>query len=182
MSENKALFLDRDGVINIDHGYVYKKEEFEFVDGIYDVCLKAQENGFKLIIVTNQAGIGRGYYTQQDFDALMRWVCDEFKNKGIAIDGIYNCPDHPEKGLGSYKKFSIDRKPGPGMFLKARLDHGINLSQSFLIGDSFTDIYAGLAAGLKACIYVGEKFESASPNVFCVENLEEARKLLDEKI
>jgi D-glycero-D-manno-heptose 1,7-bisphosphate phosphatase len=83
MSENKALFLDRDGVINVDHGYVYKKEEFEFVDGIYDVCLKAQENDFKLIIVTNQAGIGRGYYTQQDFDALMRWVCDEFKKRAL---------------------------------------------------------------------------------------------------
>lgn len=182
MLENKALFLDRDGVINIDHGYVYKREEFEFVEGIFELCLKAQANGFKLIIVTNQAGIGRGYYTQQDFDDLMKWVCDQFESRGIDIDGIYNCPYHPEKGLGSYRKFSIDRKPGPGMFLRAMRDHHINLSRSLLIGDSFSDIYAGLAAGLKACIYVGEKIESASPNVYCVENLNEVERLLDEKI
>ncbi len=182
MSNNKALFLDRDGVINLDHGYVYKREEFEFIDGIFELCLKAQANGFMLIIVTNQAGIGRGIYTQRDFDDLMKWVCEQFESKDIVINGIYNCPYHPEKGLGSYKKFSIDRKPGPGMLLNAMRDHRINLSQSLLIGDSFTDMYAGLAAGLKACIYLGENVESASPNVYCVKNLNEAGKLLDEKI
>lgn len=180
MHKNKALFLDRDGVININHGYVHKKENFEFVDGIFDVCLKAQERGFKLIIVTNQAGIGRGYYSQHDFDDLMSWVLECFKSQNIYIDGVYHCPDHPEKGLGEFKKFSIDRKPGPGMLFRAMREHNLDLSISCLIGDSFSDIYAGLAAGLKVCIYVGEEIISTEPNVICVKNLLKARKLLDE--
>ncbi len=180
MHKNKALFLDRDGVINVDYGYVYKKESFEFIEGIFELCLKAQERGFKLIIVTNQAGIGRGYYTRHDFENLMSWVLDCFKGKNIYIDDVYHCPDHPEKGLGEFKKFSIDRKPGPGMLFRAMREHNIDLPNSYLIGDSFNDIYAGLAAGLKACIYVGEEIISTEPDVWCVKNILEARKLIDE--
>ena len=112
-----ALFLDRDGVINEDHGYVYRKEDVVFVEGIFDLCRAARARGMAIVVITNQAGIGRGYYTEADFRALSAWMLDEFARRGAPIDRIYHCPDHPEHGLGDYKRDSFDRKPNPGMIL-----------------------------------------------------------------
>ncbi len=146
--EQAALFLDRDGVINVDHGYVYKKENFEFIDGIFELCLFAQSVGYKIIVVTNQAGIGRGYYTEHDFFLLSEWMCEKFKSKGVTITKTYFCPTHPVHGVGPYKRESLNRKPQPGMFYQAVDDFGIDLNKSMLIGDKKTDILAGLAAGV----------------------------------
>ena len=144
-----ALFLDRDGVINIDHAYVSKKENIEFVDGIFELCRSAKQLGFLIFVVTNQAGIGRGYYTEKDFLDLTAWMCGIFSKEGAAIDKVYFCPTHPEHGIGKYKTDSYYRKPGPGMILQAAEEFDVDLGNSVLVGDTESDIAAGLAANVR---------------------------------
>jgi len=144
-----ALFLDRDGVINIDHAYVCKQENFEFIDGIFNLCKKAKALGYLICVITNQAGIGRGYYTEQDFFLLTDWMCNVFRLEGVFIDKVYFCPTHPEDGIGEYKVDSPFRKPGAGMILQAVDELGIDLADSILVGDKETDIRAGIAAGIR---------------------------------
>lgn len=159
---NKALFLDRDGVINIDYGYVHKKENFVFIDGIYALIRAARSKGYLVIVVTNQAGIGRGYYTERDFEALMDWVNGELQKQGTEIDAVYQCPYHPVHGIDGYKKDSPSRKPGPGMMLQAAREHAIDLPTSVMVGDSPKDIQAGAAAGVgKLCFYSESGFTVA---------------------
>lgn len=145
---NKALFLDRDGVINVNHGYVHLPEQFDFIDGIFDICRLAQKRGYLIIVVTNQAGIGRGYYSEQTFLRLTDWMKREFNKEGIEIAEVYFCPDHPEHGIGVYKKESAFRKPAPGMLLAAAAAFDICLGDSVLVGDKSSDIEAGKAAGI----------------------------------
>lgn len=149
----KALFLDRDGVINIDKGYVHKISDCEFMDGIFDLCRAARDKGYLLIVITNQAGIARGYYTEDDFQTLMAWMREEFRRQGCPLDDVYHCPFH-ENGLGEYRRASPDRKPEPGMILKAAAHHGLDLSRSILIGDKDSDIEAGERAGVGRNILV----------------------------
>ena len=146
--KRRALFLDRDGVINIDHAYVHKKEDFEFVEGIFDLCQFAIQNDYIIFVVTNQAGIGRGYYTEQQFQTLTNWMCGEFSKLNINIKKVYFCPYHEKYGVGKYKKASSFRKPGPGMILQAAKEFNIDLEKSVLVGDKITDIQAGIAAGV----------------------------------
>ena len=148
MSGSKAVFLDRDGIINVDKGYVYKIEDFHFMDGIFDRLKDYQKQGYLLIIITNQAGIGRGYYTEEDFHILNEWMLNEFEIRGIHITKVYYCPYHPIHGVGTYKIDSYDRKPNPGMILKAEKEFNIDLSESILIGDKETDLEAGRRAGV----------------------------------
>ncbi len=148
MSNQPALFLDRDGIINVDHDYVHRRQDFEFIDGIFELCRHADGLGFRLFVVTNQAGIGRGYYTEQDFFALTDWMCGVFRENGVTIDKVYFCPFHPEHGLGKYKISSTMRKPGPGMILQAADEFCIDLPGSVLLGDRETDMQAGIAAGV----------------------------------
>ena len=170
----KALFLDRDGVVNVDHGYVHTIESFEFVEGIFDLCSLASRRGFRLIIVTNQAGIGRGYYTEEQFHMLMGWVTRQFAAEGIRLDGYYFCPDHPD-GIGPYRRRSFMRKPAPGMLLRAADEHDLALSRSLLIGDQASDIAAGRAAGLAATIHLaGDGGTAATGADVTVRDLEQA--------
>lgn len=155
MQKKPALFLDRDGVINIDHAYVYRKQDFEFVDGIFQLVAAAKNAGYLVVIVTNQAGIGRGYYTEADFHELMDWVREQFAMRGGSIDGVYFCPDHPEHGIGKYRRESNFRKPAPGMLLQAAAELGIDLENSILVGDKASDTEAGLAAGVGTLLYFG---------------------------
>lgn len=152
---NKALFLDRDGVINIEKNYVYKIEDFDFIDGIFELVKSFQDKGYLIIVITNQAGIGRGYYTEVDFHKLNSWMIDQFKQKGIIITDVYYCPYHPTHGIGEYLMDSLDRKPNPGMILKAKEKYDINLTESILIGDKDSDIQAGEKAGVGRNINVG---------------------------
>ncbi|HUH95184.1 MAG TPA: HAD family hydrolase [Casimicrobiaceae bacterium] len=144
----RALFLDRDGVINVDKGYVGRVADFEFLPGIFELCLKAQALGFIPIVATNQAGIGRGLYSEEDFRALTDWMLAEFRARGVSIGRVYHCPDHPTAGIGRYRRESADRKPNPGMLLRARDDFGLDLYRSVMIGDKDSDIDAGRAAGI----------------------------------
>ncbi|MGO8719314.1 MAG: D-glycero-alpha-D-manno-heptose-1,7-bisphosphate 7-phosphatase [Acidobacteriaceae bacterium] len=143
-----ALFLDRDGVVNREIGYLYKPEQVEFTKGIFELCRYAQARSYRLIIITNQSGIARRLYSEADFHSLMLWMSGEFLHADIRVDGYYFCPHHPEHGIGPYRKECADRKPQPGMILRASKDHGIDLSQSVLVGDRCSDIEAGAAAGI----------------------------------
>ncbi len=155
--KSPALFLDRDGVINIDIGYVHKIEEFSFIDGIFDLVAAAKKAGYLVIIVTNQAGIGRGYYSEEDFHALMHWVCTQFNALGGMIDAVYFSPYHPEHGLGQYRRDSNCRKPRPGMLLQAENEQNIDMASSIMVGDKASDIEAGRAAGISKLFKLGEK-------------------------
>lgn len=152
---HRALFLDRDGVINLDHGYVYRQDEFTFIPGIFDACRLARDQGFTIVVVTNQAGIGRNYYTEEDFETLTRWMKERFLEEGITVAAVYYCPHHPEAGIGRYRQESFDRKPNPGMLLRAKSDLGIDLTHSILIGDKESDIEAAKRAGIGISIRFG---------------------------
>lgn len=155
-----ALFLDRDGVINIDHGYVHRPEDFQFVDGVFQLVAAANQAGYCVIVVTNQAGIGRGFYTEAQFNSLTKWMCAEFVKRNGTIDAVYFCPYHPEHGIGKYKQESQHRKPAPGMLLQAALEHGIDMPASIIVGDKFSDMQAGQRAGVGTLLYFGSE-----PNV-----------------
>lgn len=157
MNAQPALFLDRDGVINIDHAYVHRSEDFEFVEGIFELCRQAKKLGYQIFVVTNQAGIGRGYYSEQDFHQLTEWMCDVFSGEGVYIDDIYFCPYHPEYGVGDYKREAACRKPAPGMILQAADEHPIDLERSVLVGDKESDIQAGRVAGIGCTVLFAPK-------------------------
>lgn len=143
-----ALFLDRDGVINVNHGHVHKIEDFDFIDGIFDLVRKANDLNMAVLIVTNQGGIGRGLYTEEVFHDLMNWVLEQFHKEAAYIDDVYFCPYHPQYGIGKYKRPSQYRKPEPGMIVKASQDYDLDLSQSVIVGDKSTDMQAGELAGV----------------------------------
>jgi len=141
--QTKAVFLDRDGVINVEKEYLHKWQDFEFLPTVLETCRKINEAGYLIVIITNQSGISRGYYTKDDFDVLTERMLQEFEEQGIKIADVYCCPHHPD--------FDGDcdcRKPEPGMILQAAKDFDIDLSKSFLAGDKESDIEAGINAGV----------------------------------
>ena len=144
----RALLLDRDGVINVDHGYVHRPAEFEFMPGIFDFCRAARAWGYRLVVVTNQAGIGRGLYSEHDFAALNTWMLDRFAAENAPIERVYHCPSHPSEGIGPHRYDSSRRKPAPGMIFDARDDFALDLERSALIGDKPSDVEAAHAAGV----------------------------------
>ncbi len=145
---DKAVFLDRDGVINKDHGYIYKVEDFEFIAGVFDACRHFKQLGYKLIIVTNQSGIGRGYYSESEFVALTDWVRSQFIANDCEIDSVYYCPHHPELAVAPYLIECKCRKPAPGMILSGIEDFNLVPSACVMIGDKPSDIVAAEAAGI----------------------------------
>lgn len=155
---NRALFLDRDGIINIDHGYVYQPEKFEFVDGIFDVCLHAQQLGLQIIVITNQSGIARGMYSEEDFLTLTKWMNEQFSKHKVVITDVFFCPHHPTKGNNPYKVQCKCRKPEPGMILDAAKKHNIDLTNSIFIGDKISDLIAADNAGIPNRILVNGKY------------------------
>lgn len=153
--KSKALFLDRDGTINIEKDYVYKIEDFEFLPGIFELIKKYQDNGFLIIIITNQSGIARGFYTDKDFKILNDWMIQSFKSEGIKISKVYYCPHHP--------KITGDcscRKPKPGMINQAIEEFNIDRVNSVLIGDKKRDILAGQNAEIGKNLYIQDLLEA----------------------
>ena len=128
---NKASFLDRDGTINVDYGYVYQYEKFEFIDGVVDTLKKLQGKGYLLIIITNQSGIARGYFSEEDMKSLHQKMCDDLLKQGVKIDAIYYCP---------HLDGCECRKPGVELFYKAAKDFDIDFSESIVIGDRLRDL------------------------------------------
>lgn len=137
---NKAVFLDRDGTINVEKNYLYKIEDFEFLPGVIDGLRLLQEKGFLLIIITNQSGIARGYYSVEDYQKLNSWMLETLKEQGITISDVYYCPHLPRAVLHEFKKECNCRKPKLGLFNKAVLDHNIDISCSYSIGDKLRDL------------------------------------------
>jgi D-glycero-D-manno-heptose 1,7-bisphosphate phosphatase len=140
---NKALFIDRDGVINVDKVHVFRIEDFEFNKGIFELCKKYTDNGFLIIVITNQAGIAKGLYTENDFIRLTTWMISQFRDRGIVISKVYHCPHHPD--LSGHCDC---RKPEPGMILQAVKEFDLDISECVLIGDRETDLQAGRNAGI----------------------------------
>jgi len=147
---DKALFLDRDGVINIDYGYVYEIEKFEFNEGIFELLQLFVEKGYKLFIVTNQSGIGRGYYTHQDFLKLTDWMLEEFRKRDLIVESVKYCFHAPEEKCDC-------RKPAIGMVNNILKNYTIDLENSWLIGDKQSDIDLAHNASIGHTIAVGER-------------------------
>jgi len=142
---NRALFLDRDGVINEEVGYLVHAKDVRFMAGLFSLCRTAQSLGYKLVVVTNQAGIARGYYTEEQYETLMQWMRERLEREGITLDAVYFCPDHPDFPH-SRKCDPSWRKPGPGMLLAAAQEFSLDMAASVYVGDRCTDVSAGNAA------------------------------------
>lgn len=146
----RAAFLDRDGVINFDRGYVYRPEDFEWVPGIFEAARRLTEAGFLIVVVTNQSGIGRGFYSERQFLELTDWMRSVFAHEGVPIADVLWCPHHPTQAKGIYRTTCNCRKPAPGMLLSAAQRLGIDLTKSVIFGDKPSDMAAGFAAGCAA--------------------------------
>jgi D,D-heptose 1,7-bisphosphate phosphatase len=150
-----AAFLDRDGVINIDHGYVHRPDQVEWIPGAQESVRRLNDLGYRVVVVTNQAGVAYGYYTEQDVIALHGWIQEEFAAKGAFIDAFYYCPYHPDGRVERFRASHVDRKPGPGMVLRALSDMHIDRRNSFLIGDKESDIVCARSAGIEGFLFTG---------------------------
>lgn len=159
----RAAFLDRDGVINFDHGYVYRREDFEFIPGALAACARLHRLGFALVLVTNQAGIGRGLYAEADFQRLTDWMTEQFATAGAPLAGVYHCPHHPDAALGDYRRTCTCRKPAPGMLLAAARELAIDPGRSVLFGDKASDIEAAVAAGVPLRVLLGRDGRALPP-------------------
>lgn len=168
---NKTLFIDRDGIVNIDHGYTYKIDSFEFMPGIFEMLSLFQSNGYQLFIVTNQSGIGRGYYTLDDFEKLTAWMLKKLDAQGITIKKVFYCPHRPEDQCHC-------RKPEIGMIEQALKSFDIDLKHSWMIGDKQSDIDLAHRANITKSIAIGDHtIHKATLNFKtvqeCVEHLQE---------
>jgi D-glycero-D-manno-heptose 1,7-bisphosphate phosphatase len=153
----KTIFLDRDGVINKEVNYLHKIDDFEFIDGIFDACLHFQSLSYKIIIITNQSGISRGYYSHSDYQKVTQWMLDQFRYKNINILDIFHCPHGPDSTCDC-------RKPKPGMFLKAKDKHNTDMEKSWMIGDKERDTIAANSAGIDNTILIRSSHRIDEPN------------------
>lgn len=182
MMNERALFLDRDGVVNVEVGYLHRVEEVRFVDGIFSLCRTAMRLGYRLIVVTNQAGIARGYYTEEDFHTLMDWMGAALRAEGVELDAVYYCPFHPEHGVGRYKCEHEDRKPGTGMLRRGAREFGVELSECVMVGDRCSDVAAANAAGLRQAFLIsGTEGNGCTGDYLAVDSLAQVERWLEER-
>lgn len=147
MNLKKAVFVDRDGTLNIEKNYLYRIEDFEFIPGVPEAIRRLRQAGFLVIVATNQSGVARGYFTLAEVDGLHRHIQNELKKSGTCIDGFYVCPHHPTEGVGEFRRECGCRKGEPGLLLRAAAEHGIDLAGSWMVGDKLADVEAGEKAG-----------------------------------
>lgn len=151
-----ALFLDRDGVLNEDPGYVYRWEDFRWIPGAREAIAAFNAAGWWVFVVTNQSGVGRGYYGEADVLALHAQMSRDLETVGGRIDAFYYCPHHPEAAEDRYRHPDPpDRKPNPGMLLRAMADHPVDVTRSLMVGDKNGDVEAGQRAGVRALKFEG---------------------------
>ena len=168
-----ALFLDRDGVINVNYGYVHQKQNFVFIDGIFDLVHEANKLGYLVVVITNQAGIGRGFYSENDFLELTEWMKQEFLIRNAKIDAVYFCPHHPTEGIGKFKQNCVCRKPKPGMFYNAIRDLKINVDRSIMIGDNESDLIASQIAGVGQSFFFSKRSASEFKSINSLSQVSE---------
>ncbi|PJG82070.1 D-glycero-beta-D-manno-heptose 1,7-bisphosphate 7-phosphatase [Caviibacterium pharyngocola] len=178
---NKAIFLDRDGTLNIDYGYVSEIDQFKFIDGSIEALKALKSMGYLLVLVTNQSGIARGYFSEDQFLQLTEWMDWSLADRGVDLDGIYYCPHHPE-GQGEYRQDCDCRKPKPGMLLQAIKELRIDPQQSFMVGDKKEDLLAGKSAGIKNVVLVktGKPITTESENLadYVLESITDLPKII----
>jgi len=170
----KTIFLDRDGVVNKEVRYLYRLSDFEFVIGILDACVYFQKLGYEIVIVTNQSGIARGYYNENDYLELTEWMLGQFKDNGINILDTFYCPHGPESSCNC-------RKPKPGMLIEAKDKYNISMKDSWMIGDSESDIKAANAAGISNTILVKSGHlvdESNSNSKFTIDSIKQSKEVI----
>ena len=170
----KTIFLDRDGVINKEVEYLFRISDFEFIDGIFETCLYFQKLGYEIVIVTNQSGIARGYYNENDYHKLTEWMLGQFNNNGINILDTFYCPHGPES-------LCECRKPKPGMLIEAKDKYNISMNDSWMIGDSESDIKAANAAGISKTILVRSGHlidESNSSSKFTIDSIMQSKEVI----
>ena len=170
----KTIFLDRDGVINKDVQYLYKIDDFEFIDGIFDACIYFQNLGYQIIIITNQSGISRGYYTESDYQKVTQWMLSQFEKNNIDILDIFHCPHGPNSTCDC-------RKPNPGMFIEAKAKHNTDMTKSWMIGDKEVDVIAANSVGIDNTILVrsGHKINETKSNAkFIINSIQQAKQLI----
>lgn len=159
----KALLLDRDGVVNIDHGYVGDRSRFTFMDGIFALTRHAVDRGFRVAVITNQAGIARGYFSEAAFLELTNWVRAAFQAQGVELAGVFHCPYHRDGTVERYTRDSFWRKPNPGMILEAARRLELDLARSVFLGDQPTDMEAAHAAGVERRVLLSPDGAPAAP-------------------
>jgi D-glycero-D-manno-heptose 1,7-bisphosphate phosphatase len=172
--KKKAIFLDRDGVINKEKNYLYKISDFEFIDGVFDMCKYLINLDYSIVVVTNQSGIARGYYQEIDYEIIMSWMIDQFSFNGINILDIFHCPHSPDSNCSC-------RKPKPGMIIEAKNKHNINLAKSWLVGDSERDIEAANSAGIENTVIVRAGYkthDSLTQAKFRIGSLREIQNII----
>jgi len=143
----KTIFLDRDGVINKEVSYLHKIEDFEFIDGVFETCYYFKNLGYKIIVITNQSGISRGFYTESDYQKITKWMVNQFKKNDINLLDTFHCPHLPNSNCNC-------RKPQPGMLIEAQKKHNIDMKRSWFIGDKESDISAAISSGITNTILV----------------------------
>lgn len=181
--KRKTVFLDRDGTINTEKNYLYRIEDFEFIHKAPEAIAKLNEYGYRVIVVTNQAGVARGYYKEIDVEVLHQHINAQLKKWSAKIDAFYYCPHHPTGGIGTYKQICECRKPEIGMFKRASKEFPVNINESWMIGDNRGDIEAGKKFGVKTILVrtgYGTKLEKDGFDAYdyISDNLYEAVKLI----
>ena len=170
----KTIFLDRDGVINKEVNYLHRMEDFEFIEGIFEACKHFLKLGYKIIIVTNQSGIARGYFKENDYHNLSNWMLKQFQKRSIEILDIFYCPHGPESDCSC-------RKPKSGMFIKAQDKYNIDMTNSWLIGDKEDDIIAGISSGIINTILVKSGYkinENATKAKFIINSIQDSDDII----
>jgi D-glycero-D-manno-heptose 1,7-bisphosphate phosphatase len=170
----KTIFLDRDGVINLEKNYLHKIDDFEFISGVFNACNYYENLGYKIIIVTNQSGISRGYYSAEDYEILTNWMINQFKSRKIEILDTFHCPHSPNDKCKC-------RKPMPGMLLEAQKKYRINMANSWLIGDKEEDIIAAHNSGINNTIIVrsGHKIDELNSKAkYILNSIDESVKVI----
>ena len=170
----KTIFLDRDGVINKEINYLHKIVDFEFIDGVFEACQYLQSLEYKIIVITNQSGISRGLYTNNDYQIITKWMVSQFMKNNISILDTFHCPHLPDSGCNC-------RKPKPGMLLEAKKKYNINMLESWMIGDKETDITAAISSGINNTILVksGHKINEADSRAkFIIDSINQSSQLI----
>ncbi len=171
LSEKPAVFFDRDGVLNVDNGYNFRKEDFVWVVGAREAIKLLNDLDYYVFVITNQSGVARGYYTEDDVIKLHDWMNEELKKSGATIDGFYYCPHLPEAAVEKYRICCQCRKPAPGMIMQAMNDWPVDKGKSFLIGDSVRDVEAAEKAGIEGYLFQEDNL------LFSIKQLLKTKKL-----
>jgi len=170
----KTIFLDRDGVVNKEINYLHQIEDFEFISGVFEACLYFTNLNYQIIIITNQSGISRGFYSENEYQIVKNWMLDQFRKNNINILDVFHCPHIPDANCNC-------RKPKPGMLLDAKYKYNINMQKSWMIGDKEADIIAGNNSGISNTILVksGHKINENNSNAkYFLESIQQATQVI----